>query len=87
MPYMEYFRTLKELDLNPEISQAVNELTALKMASKEHDLIPQIRLFIDYFETEIAKFDNCIKEMTHVKNKNYALVDDVFRSILEDVWK
>jgi len=87
MPYMEYFQTLEELDLNPEISQAINELTALKMSSKEHDLVPQIRLLVDYFDAEIAKFDSCIKEMTHEKNRNYAPVDDIFRSILEDVWR
>ena len=87
MPYMEYFRTLEELDLKPEILQAINELTALKMASKEHDLVPQNRLLVDYFVAEIAKFDSCIKEMTHEKNRNYAPVDDVFRCILEDVWK
>jgi len=87
MPYMEYFKTLEELDLNPEILQAINELTALKMASKEHDFVSQIRLLVDYFEAEIAKFDSCIKEMAHEKNRNYASVDDVFRSILEDVWK
>lgn len=86
MPHMEYFRTLEELDLNPEILQAINELTALKMASKEHDLVPRISLLVNYFEAEIAKFNSCINEISHEKNRNYEIVDDVFRGILEDVW-
>jgi len=87
MPHMEYQCTLAELDLSSEITSAIQELTALKMSLKEHDFIPQFQPLIAYFRAEIAKFDSCINDMTHIKNRNYAAVDEAFRSIIEDVWK
>ena len=87
MPHMEYERTLAELELDPKIDLAIQELTALKMSSKEHDLIPPFQPLIEYFQAEITKFDSCINDMTHIKNRNYAPVDETFRNIIEDVWK
>jgi len=87
MPYMEYWHTLKEIEIKPEILTAINELTTLKMASKEHDIVPKIDLLINYFENEITIFENCIKEMSHTKNRDYMLVDETFRNILEDAWQ
>ena len=87
MPYMEYDRTLAEIEICPAISSAIQELKERKMSAQEHDLIPKVEPLMDYFQSEIAKFDHCLKDMKHTKNKNYASVDEVFRSIIEDVWK
>jgi len=87
MPYMEYDKTLAEIDLKPEILSAIQDLTARKMAAKEHDLITKFEPLVNYFQTEIARFDDCLKDMKHTKNKNYDAVDEVFRSIIKDVWQ
>jgi hypothetical protein len=87
MPYMEYDRTLAEIDLSPEINGAIQELKELKMTLKEHDLIPKYKPLTGYFADEIEKFDNCLKDMRHTKNRNYDVVDDAFRSIIEDMWE
>jgi predicted nucleotidyltransferase len=87
MPYMEYDRTLAEIDLDPKIFSAIQELKAKKMVAREHDLIPKFEPLIDYFQAELARFELCLKDMKHTKTKNYELADNVFRSIIEDVWK
>ncbi|MCL1994339.1 MAG: nucleotidyltransferase domain-containing protein [Spirochaetes bacterium] len=87
MPYMEYDKTLAEIDIKPDVLSAIQELTERKMAAKEHDLIPRFEPLAGYFQEELAKFERQLKEMSHTKNKNYDSVDEVFRSIIEDVWK
>ena len=87
MPYMEYDRTLAEIDLNPEIYSAIRELKAQKMAAREHYLIPKFEPLTRYFQDELARFEICLKDMKHAKTKNYELADSIFRSIIEDVWK
>jgi len=85
MPYMEYWRTLEAIEMAPEITTAINQLTELKMSSKEHDKVSQVGLLVNYFETEIAKFDGGLKDMIHSKNRNYEPVDETFRYILENI--
>ena len=87
MPYMEYNRTLAEIPMKPEVMAAIEEITVQKMTSKEHDLIPKFEPLINYFRSEIMRFEDCLKEMKVDKSKNYDSVDDVFRSIIEDAWK
>jgi predicted nucleotidyltransferase len=79
MPYMEYDRTLAEIELNSEIKNAIEDLKNLKMSSREHDLIPKYKPLTGYFTDEIEKFDNCLKDMRHTKNKNYNIIDDAFQ--------
>ncbi|MCL2571129.1 MAG: nucleotidyltransferase domain-containing protein [Defluviitaleaceae bacterium] len=87
MPYMEYAKTLEAIDPDLAILDAINELKALKASSLEHDLIPMYTPLIGYFQSEIETFDQRLKTMKHEKNKNYDLIDDAFRSIIEDVWQ
>jgi len=87
MPHMEFDRNLEEVGASSEICSAIQELKERKLALREHDKIPQHKLLITYFEAEIQKFEDCLREMKHEKNKNYGAVDETFRSIIEDLWK
>ena len=87
MPFMEYDRTLEATTLMSDIFSAIQELKSQKMSLAEHDKIPQHKLLIDYFKTEIERFENILKKSKHEKNKDYARVDEAFRTIIEDVWK
>ena len=87
MPHMEYDETLLETNPDSEILSAVKDLKELKITLREHDKIPQNKFLIAYFKTEIERFDSCLKEMRHTKNRNYGPVDETFRSIIEYVWK
>ena len=87
MPYMEYNRTLAKIPMKPEIMAAIQEITAQKMASKEHDLIPKFEPLINYFRSEILRFEHCLTEMKVDKKRNYDSVDGIFRSIIEEAWK
>jgi predicted nucleotidyltransferase len=87
MPPMEYDKTLEEIDLKPEIFSAIQELKALKISAKEHDLIPKFEPLMDYFQNELTRSEIHLKDMKHIKNKNYELADRVFRSIIEEVWE
>jgi len=87
MPYMEYDKTLDAIITPPDILLAIHELKKRKAGLQEHDKIPAHKLLIDYFNSEISRFDDILKDMKHVKNTNYVSVDEVFRAIIEDVWK
>ena len=87
MPYMEYARTLAETDTPLEIKKAIDDLLAIKLASDEHHKIPKNQLLVDYFKTEIDRFEESLKSMKHTKNKDYERVDTVFRNIIQEAWK
>ena len=86
MPYMEYVRTLAESDTSLEIRMAIDELLSIKLASTEHHKIPKNQLLVDYFKTEIDKFEESMKSIKHDKNRDYERVDAVFRKIIEEAW-
>ena len=87
MPFMEYDRTIEAVPPPADIFTAIQELKERKTILLEHDKIPAHVLLIDYFVSEISRFENILKEMKHEKNTDYKLIDEVFRAIIEDVWK
>ena len=87
MPYMEYNKTLEAASPPAEIFTAIQELKDQKANLLEHDRIAPHRLLIDYFISEIDRFEGVVKELRHEKNTDYAPVDEAFRAIIEDVWK
>ena len=86
MPFMEYDKTLEATIPSHDISEAIQELKQRKMELLEHDKIPTHRLLVDYFNGEITRFEGILKDMKHVKNTDYLQVDEVFRTVLKDVW-
>jgi len=87
MPHMEYDKTLEATTPPHDISAAIQELKERKMKMLEHDKIPAHKVLIDYFNSEISRFEGILKDMKHVKNTDYASVDEVFRTVLKEVWK
>jgi len=86
MPPMEYDRTFKEIHVSALIREAVAELKALKLKSTEHHKIPQHKLLLDYFNTEMERFTKLLKKMEHQKNRDYEQVNAVFKDIIERAW-
>jgi len=86
MPYMEYDKTLAAIEPPANIVGAIHELKQRKMNMLEHDKIPKHELLVDYFVSEIDRFEGALKELKHDKNTDYACVDEAFRAIIKDVW-
>jgi len=86
MPPMEYDRTFQEIHVPAPIQEAVAKLKELKLASTEHHKIPRHELLLSYFNSEMERFNKLLKEMSHQKNKDYELVNTVFRDIIEGSW-
>jgi predicted nucleotidyltransferase len=86
MPFMEYDRTLAATPPPANIIEAIQELKQRKMNMPEHDKIPTHKLLVDYFISEIDRFEGVLKELKYDKNTDYARVDEVFRAIIKDVW-
>ena len=87
MPYMEYDKTLDATNPPSDVFTAIQALKDQKAMLLEHDKIPQHTFLIDYFKSEISRFESSLKEMKHEKNTNYAPLDEAFREIIEEVWK
>ena len=87
MPFMEYDKTLEATTLPSDISAAIQELKERKMKMLEHDKIPTHKLLVDYFKSEIDRFECILKDMKQTKNTDYAHVNEVFRTMLKEVWK
>ncbi len=86
MPYMEYDRTLSDLDIPSKIELAIRELKDIKMVSDESYQISLNKQLIQYFQDEIAFYAKHLKEMKFNKNREYEKVDVVFKDIVEKVW-
>lgn len=86
MPYMEYDRTLGAIDMDASILAEIEKLKKIKITSDESFKIPQNKLLIDYFKSQIDVFSQRLNEMQFTKNKEYQEVDLVFRAILEKLW-
>jgi len=87
MPYMEYNKTLDAANPPSDVFVAIQALKEQKAALLEHDKIPQHAFLIDYFNSEINRFEGVLKEMKHEKNTDYTSLDEAFREIIEEVWK
>jgi len=87
MPFMEYDKTLEVTVPPSDIFSAILALKEQKMNMMEHDKIPPHKMLIDYFNSEIERFDGILRNMKHEKNTCYASVDDAFRTIIKDVWQ
>ena len=86
MPYMEYAQTIAETDIPPEIRRNINELLNIKLTSTEHYKIPKNQILVNYFKTEIDRFEKSLKHIKHTRNKDYEQIDTVFRKIIEGAW-
>ena len=86
MPFMEYDKTLEATALPQDILSAIQNLKALKMEMLEHDKIPLHKTLIDYFNSEITRFEGILIELRHEKYTNTACVDAAFRAIIKDIW-
>jgi len=87
MPYMEYDKTLDATAPPPDVVAAIQALKVQKSTLLEHDKIPQHTFLLDYFNSEISRFESVLKEMKHKKNTDYTSLDEAFRGIIKEVWK
>ena len=84
---MEYNKTLDAANPPSDVFVAIQALKEQKATLLEHDKIPQHAFLIDYFNSEINRFEGVLKEMKHEKNTDYTSLDEAFREIIEEVWK
>jgi len=87
MPFMEYDKTLDAISPPADVFTAIQELKQQKLNLLEHDKIPTHKFLVNYFSSEINRFEDLLKELKHEKNTNYDCADEAFRVILKDVWQ
>lgn len=83
MPYMEYEKTLSEIEIDQNILNEIKETTNIKKVSNESYKVQQNKILLDYFSNEIEKHTEILKNMKFEKNKDYSEVDNTFRKIIE----
>ena len=86
MPYMEYAKTIAEIEMPTEVLTSIMGLMEVKLASHEHYKIPKQELLLAYFRDEIEVFEQRLHTMKHTKNRDYDQVDAVFKNIIEGAW-
>jgi len=85
-PYMEYFRTLAEIDIDKAVADEIARLAGLKRVSDESMVIPRNIVLTDYFTAELRNHEERLKSTRYEKNRDYEQADAAFRLIIEMVW-
>ena len=86
MPYMEYSRTLAEIDIDEDIRNEINRITEIKKHSDESYTIARNELLLGYLDDEIKRQNERLPDVSFKKNRNYEQADTIFKNILEMVW-
>jgi len=86
MPYMEYARTLAEIEINKQVASEIARVSEIKKGADESYAIPTNTVLTSYFDAEIARQDERLKTLTFEKNRDYERADTVFRQIIEKAW-
>ena len=85
-PPMNYFNTLAEIKLDTAISDEIARLAEMKESAEESVKIPENKIMTGYFAASIYNYEEKLRAMTYVKNRNYEYADTMFRKIIEMAW-
>jgi predicted nucleotidyltransferase len=85
-PYMEYFRTLAEVEVKKTVADEILRLVEMKKAADESFMIPKNTTLLDYFADELDRHEERLKTLTFDKNRYREQADVLFRKIIELVW-
>ncbi len=86
MPYMEYFKTLDEINVSQDVKEEIKKLYELKVTVEEAYKIEPNEVLIEYFKKEIEFFEIELKNIKFNKSVDYDKIDKAFREIIERVW-
>ena len=86
MPYMEYFRTLAEIEIEKTVSNEITSIAEIKKTVDESYVMPKNEILINYFSEEIAKHEERLKTAKFEKPRVHEQADAVFRQIIGMVW-
>ncbi|MGI8387213.1 nucleotidyltransferase domain-containing protein [Robertmurraya sp. P23] len=89
-PPIEFDVLVKELVPIGPVRQSIEELIAQKRARAEHSLKlePPIRVLNEYLQQEFEYIERMMKDMkVSDKNTSTHLLNEIFRELLEKVWK
>lgn len=86
MPYMEYYRTLAEIEAPKTVLDEIARITEIKKSAVESYVTPKDELLTDYFAIELARQEERLKTVSFDKYRDYGQVDSVFKTIIEMMW-
>jgi len=86
MPYMEYYRTLSEIDIDKTIADEITRITEIKKSADESYVTPRNELLTTYFADELAEQEERLKTVTCEKNHDYEQADSTFKKIIGMMW-
>lgn len=87
MPYTQFTRTLEQIQLPCEIKDRINQLLKIKQKVDEKYQIPSDKLLLQYFLDETDFFKEHLQNLTFKPKNTTAHADEVFRKIIDMVWK
>ncbi|MCL1853066.1 MAG: nucleotidyltransferase domain-containing protein [Peptococcaceae bacterium] len=86
MPYTDFFRTLKEIPLDKEIAEQIDDAAGTKMTMDESFVVPEKRVLTEFFAAEIARQEERLQTMKYSKILDREFADEVFRLSLKLAW-
>ncbi len=86
MPYMEYFNNLEKISVGNNIKGEVHKLYDLKVKVDEAYKIPENKILVEYFKSEINFFESEIKNINFEQHKDTEKCDEIFRKIIDRMW-
>lgn len=88
MPPIEFNRLAQELvPAGSELKAVIDGLLARKRAGDEMDYEPRVNPINDYLEEKIAYYERTASGMRPGDGNQDQQLDDLFRSVLHDVWE
>ena len=87
MPYMEYYRTIGEIDLDENVKEEISRISKVKETSDEGYTMARNETLLRYFADEIKRQDKRLPNVRFEKNRDYEYADVVFRTIIEMTWR
>lgn len=64
----------------------INKLLLKKTSGLEIDIEPQSPVIMDFFESNIHRYEDYLKSAKHEKTHDISLLDELFRETLNEVW-
>jgi uncharacterized protein len=85
MPPTEFERLYRDAALSPELVVEIDQLLERKKAGDELDMEPKIEIINSFLDERIEHFSASAKR-TETRDKDIALLDDLFKEMLHKVW-
>lgn len=86
VPPISFHTLIKEAALTDELNVEIDQLLKRKLQGDELDIEPRIQIVNDFLELEMEQIYTYIHSLKTEKKNPTAILDQLFRSTLKEVW-